>query len=117
MFRELGKLAQLASQAKEIGARMNAAKEKLGSIRVEGTAGGEMVRVEASGDLRITAVRIDPSLVQSDDPEMFEELLISACNQALQKAKEAAAASMSEVTGGLDIPGLDDMMSKFGGAG
>ena len=48
---------------------------------------------------------------------MIEELVTAAVNQALQKAKEAAAAAMSEVAGGMNIPGLGDALSKFGPGG
>ena len=45
---------------------------------------------------------------------MLEELITAATNQAIQKAKEAAAEAMSEVAGGMDIPGLSDALGKMG---
>ena len=73
-----------------------------------------MVRVEASGDMKVVSVQIEQSLLETQDREMIEELVASASNQALQKAKEAAAAAMSDVAGGLGIPGLGDALSKMG---
>ena len=71
-------------------------------------------RVEATGDMRIIAIHIEQSLMDSQDREMIEELVAAATNQALQKAKEAAASAMSEVAGGMNIPGLGDALSKLG---
>ena len=114
MFDQLKNLGSMMQQAKQMQSRMAEVKEKVAEMRVEGIAGGEMVRVEATGDLRIIGVHIDPSLLETGDREMLEELVSSATNQALQKAKEAAANAMQEVAGGMDIPGLRDAMSKFG---
>lgn len=104
----------MMQQAQQIQGRMQEAKDKVGELRVEGIAGGEMVKVEATGDMKIVAVHIEQSLVETQDRELLEELVTAATNQALQKAKEAAAAAMSEVAGGMDIPGLGDALSKLG---
>lgn len=104
----------MMQQARQMQGRMAEVKEKVAEMRVEGIAGGEMVKVEATGDLKIVGVHIDPSLLETGDREMLEELVSAATNQALQKAKEAAASAMQEVAGGMDIPGLSEAMSKFG---
>ena len=114
MFKGLGDLASIMKQAQQMPERIAAVKEKVGDIRVEGVAGGEMVRVEATGGMKITSVKIEPNLVESGDVEMIEELVAAAVNQALKKAKDEAAAAMAEVTSGMDIPGLGDAMSKLG---
>ena len=114
MLKGLGNLASMMKQAQEMQSRMGEAKEKIAEMRVEGIAGGEMVKVEASGDMRILSVTVDPSLLETQDKEMLEELVSAATNQALQKAKDAAAQAMSEIAGGMDIPGLGDALSKLG---
>lgn len=114
MFDQLKNLGSMMQQARQMQGRMAEVKEKVAEMRVEGIAGGEMVKVEATGDLKIVGVHIDPSLLETGDREMLEELVSAATNQALQKAKEAAASAMQEVAGGMDIPGLSEAMSKFG---
>ncbi|MEZ6130399.1 MAG: YbaB/EbfC family nucleoid-associated protein [Planctomycetaceae bacterium] len=114
MFDKLKNLGSMMQQAQQMQSRMAEAKARMTDVRVEGSAGGEMVRVIASGDMKITAVHIEQSLVDSQDREMLEELVAAATNQALQKARDAAAEAMSEVAGGLDIPGLGDALSRFG---
>ena len=107
----------MMQQAQQIQGRMAEVKEKITELRVEGIAGGEMVKVVATGDMKIISLNIERSLIESQDGEMIEELVTAAVNQALQKAKEAAAAAMSEVAGGMNIPGLGDALSKFGPGG
>ena len=114
MFDQLKNLGNMMAQAQQLQGKMADAKEKIAEIRVEGIAGGEMVKVEASGDMRILGINIEPSLVETQEREMIEELVAAATNQALQKAKEAAASQMTEVAGGMDIPGLGDALSKMG---
>ena len=114
MFDQLKNLGSMMQQAQQIQGRMQEAKEKVGELRVEGIAGGEMVKVEATGDMKIVAVHIEQSLLETQDRELLEQLVTAATNQALQKAKDAAAQAMSDVAGGMDIPGLGDALSKFG---
>lgn len=114
MFDQLKNLGNMMQQAQQIQGRMKEAKEKVSELRVEGIAGGEMVRVEATGDMKIVAVHVEQSLLETQDRELLEELVAAATNQALQKAKDAAASAMSEVAGEMNIPGLGDALSKFG---
>lgn len=114
MFDQLKNLGNIMQQASQMQGRMAEVKEKIAETRVEGSSGGEMVRVEASGDLKILNVSIEQTLVESGDREMLEELVTAATNQAIQKAKDVAAEAMQDVAGGMNIPGLSDAMSKFG---
>lgn len=114
MFKGLGSLANMASllkQAQELQGKIQEAQER---IRAEGSAGGGMVTVQANGQLKVLGMRIDPSLLESNDRELLEDLLVAATNQALEKAKEAAAREVQQATGDLNIPGLGEAMSKFG---
>ena len=114
MLKGLGNITSMMKQASEMQGRIAEVKEQVAGLRVEGIAGGEMVKVKTTGDLKIVSVTIEPSLIESGDCEMIEELVTAATNQALQKAKDAAASAMSEVTTGMNIPGLDEALSKLG---
>lgn len=121
MFGNLGNLASVLKQAPEMLKQAQQMQEQMGQmranldkLRVEGSAGGGMVKVEASGQQRILAVHVEKSLIESDDQELLEDLLVAATNQALEKAKEAASAEFGKLTGGLNVPGLDDAMTKLG---
>lgn len=121
MFGKIGGLASLIKQAPEImrqaqemQGKAAEVQEKLGQLRVEGTAGGGMVTVEATGQQRIIGVKIEDSLVESNDREMLEDLVTAAVNQAIEKSKALAADEMSKLAGGANIPGMEDIMEKFG---
>jgi DNA-binding YbaB/EbfC family protein len=65
-----------------------------------------MVTVQANGAMQITNITIDPEVLKSGDTDMLKDLLVSATNEALRKAKELMAEEMKSLTGGLGIPGM-----------
>ncbi len=78
--------------------------DELSGMNVTATSGGGMVTVEADGKGQITRVRIDPSVVNSADVEMLEDLVLVAVRDAQQKAADLAKREMSKLTGGLNLP-------------
>ncbi len=115
MFNNLGNLAELMRNAGRLRESVEKATESLGQVHVEGTAGGGAVVARANGRLELLSVRIDPKLLADNDSELLEELVTAAVNQALTKAREAAAKSLSSVAGGLPIPGLSGLFGQGGG--
>lgn len=113
MFKQLGQIASLMKQAQEMQGRMQEMKEKLGRLKVEGSAGGGMVTVEMNGHQQLLGCRIDQPLFDSQDREMVEDLVVSAVNQALDRARQAAAQEMGNLAGGLNVPGLEDALSQL----
>lgn len=95
-----GGMANLMKQAQQVQKKLAEAQEQLGDIRVEGSAGGGMVTVVANGKQEVLEVKIEPEVLE-DDPEILEDLIVAAVNQALSKAGEAAQEKMNEATGGL----------------
>lgn len=114
MFNNLGDLADLVRRAGKLGETFERATEALGQVQVEGSAGGGGVTARANGRLELLSVRIDPKLLADGDAELLEELVTVAVNQALSKAREAAAKSISSLAGGLPLPGLMGMMGRGG---
>ncbi len=117
MLKGLSNLASLMANAGELKSKAAEMQERMAAIRVEGIAGGGMVKVEANGQQKILSINVEDSLLATNDKEMLEDLLLSATNQALDLAKQAAASEMSTLAGGLGIPGLDEALSKFGADG
>ena len=103
-------LGQLLSQAKTIQEKMARVQEELKDKTVEASAGGGMVTVKANGQGNILSVKINPEVVDSKDVEMLEDLVLSAVNEASHKVKELMAEEMGKITGGINIPGLSQMM-------
>lgn len=97
---------QMMRQVKKMQEQMLKAQEELGNKTVEGTAGGGVVKVIATGQKKVTDVIIAPEAVDPDDIEMLQDLVLAAINDALNKADEMAAADLGKFTGGLNVPGL-----------
>lgn len=104
----------MLKQAQGMSGKFQEVKDKIANLRSEGQAGAGMVTVEVSGQMKVLSCRIDPTLVQSGDREMIEELVCAAANQAFDKIREAQMKEMQAVTGGFDLPGLSSAMSGLG---
>ena len=118
MLKALGQLAnlpQLMKQAQEMSGKLELLQAELRTKRVTGAAGGGMVEVDMSGLGEALAVRIDPALVVRGDRELIEDLLPAAINAASQKAKELHAVAMQQIAGGMNLPGMSEMLSQLGG--
>ncbi|MHB8793114.1 MAG: YbaB/EbfC family nucleoid-associated protein [Thermoleophilia bacterium] len=97
---------KMMKQVQDMQKQMVKAQEELATLEVEASAGGGMVTVKVSGDLKINSIKIDPGAVDADDVEMLEDMVLAAVNEALRSAQELASSKMNGVTGGLNIPGL-----------
>jgi len=97
-------LMKMMKQAQEIQGRMQKVQEDLIGLEVEGQSGAGLVKVKLNGKLDALAVKIDPSLIKSEEAEMLEDLILAAFQDAKTKAEAAVQAKMREVTGGLPLP-------------
>jgi DNA-binding YbaB/EbfC family protein len=100
-------MGDMMKQIAKMQRRMEEIQQELAEKTVEGSAGGGMVKVTANGNQEIISVKIEKEVINPDDVEMLEDLVLSAVNQAREKAAELQAQSMSALTGGLNIPGLN----------
>jgi DNA-binding YbaB/EbfC family protein len=98
-----GPMAQLMQQAQRMQENLKRAQEELVKLEVTGQSGGGMVSVVMNGRHEVRRVNIDRKLF-ADDPEMAEDLVAAAINDAVNKIAEASQAQMSEVTGGMNLP-------------
>jgi len=90
-------IQKAAQQAQQIEA-------DLAAQSVEGSAGGGMVKVEVTGTAQITAVAIDPQVVDPDDVEMLQDLVVAAVRDAMEKARALKEEQLRDLTGGMPIP-------------
>ncbi len=104
MLGNLGNLAQLLKQAKDVQQKLGEIQRKLSAMTVEASAGGGMVTVVANGHQEILSVKIDPAAVKADEVELLEELVLAAVNAARKKAEALARDEMSGVARELDLP-------------
>jgi len=117
VFKELAGLGSLLKQAQEITGRMQGLNEQMRQLRATGSAGGGMVEIEVNGLMEVLGCRIDEGLVAQGDRELIEDLIVAAVNQATAKGKELHTEAMKDITGSLNVPGLDDALGKFLGKG
>lgn len=118
MFKGLSNLANLGEamkQASQMGARIQEVQDRLRSMRVTGEAGGGLVQVDVTGANEVLAVRIDQGLVDRNERELIEDLASAAFGDALARVRQLQAEAMQEVTGGLNLPGVSDLLAKLGG--
>lgn len=113
MFKGLGNLANLMMNARHLGGKMEEIAQRLREERVIGSAGGQMIVVHANGLGQVTQVMIDPSLECHNDRELIQDLLPAAINEAVSKAKQLHVEAVKELTGGVEIPGLDQALQQF----
>lgn len=102
----MNNMNQMMKQVKKMQQQMMKAQEELGNREFEGTAGGGVVSVTVNGHKKVLAVNIKPEAVDPDDVEMLQDLVLTAINDAMNKAEESGAQEMGRFTGGMNIPGL-----------
>ena len=101
---------QLMKQVAKMQADMQRAQDELANEQVEGTAGGGMVTVTATGTGDIVRVKLAKEAVDPDDVEMLEDLVLAAVNEATRSAQALQQQKLGGLTGGLGgglgLPGL-----------
>ena len=108
MFGGLGNLAGMMKQAKSLQANMQKMQASLAEKRFDAEAGAGLVRAVVSGKCELIDLKIDPKT--AEDIELLEDMVKAAIQAATQKAQASVKAEMAEMTGGMDIPGLSDMI-------
>jgi DNA-binding YbaB/EbfC family protein len=107
-----GMFGDMMKQAKKLQQEMGKVQEESKKKTVEATAGGGMVSVTASGALEILSVKIERDVVNPDDIEMLQDLVVAATNEALRRAQQMVSEDMSKITGGMNIPGLGNILGQ-----
>ena len=98
-----GQLGQLMQQAQRMQEDMKRAQEEIARLEVTGNAGGGMVSVLMSGSHEVRRVTIDRKLF-ADDPEMAEDLVAAAVNDAVNKVAETSKDKLGGLTAGMNLP-------------
>ena len=93
---------KMLKQVQQMQDRMSKVQAELETETVEASAGGGAVRVVATGTQKVVSVTIDPSA--ASEPEMLQDMVVAAVNEAMEKSKELAASKMQAVAAGLGLP-------------
>ena len=97
-----GNIAQMMQQAQKMQENLQKAQEEIAKLEVTGSAGGGMVTVTLSGTKECRKVRIDPSVLS--DPEMAEDLIAAAFNDAVNKIDAESKSKLGAATAGMQLP-------------
>lgn len=106
MRKSKGGINQILNQAQKLQSKLGKLEEEMKSKIVEASAGDGKVTAVVNGNRELLALSIDPEAISADNPELLENLIISAVNLALENTREMVNQEMSSVTGGFSIPGL-----------
>ncbi|MCL6573588.1 MAG: YbaB/EbfC family nucleoid-associated protein [Bacillus sp. (in: Bacteria)] len=94
----------MMKQMQKMQKQMEEAQEKLGEQKIEGTAGGGMVKVIVTGHKEVVDVIIKPEAVDPDDIDMLQDLVLAATNDALKKVEDLTNNTMGQFTKGMNLP-------------
>lgn len=99
-------IQKMMKQAQQMQAGMLAKQEELAAMEFEASVGGGKVKVVATGAGDVKSITIDPAVVDPEDVDFLQDLVLKGVQEAVAKGKEASAAEMKKLTGGLGLPGM-----------
>lgn len=105
MFGNKAQMQNMLKKARKMQEELQKKQEELKKQTVDVSVGGGAVSLTMNGEKQITALKIAKDAIDPEDPEMLEDLITTAVNEAGKKADEMVQKSMSQVTGGLSLPG------------
>lgn len=91
----------MINKLKKMQREMQEAQKRLEESIFTGTAGGGMVKVEATGDKRVISVEIDEDVLNPEDKEMIQDTIVAAINDVMRKIDEETQDVMGAFTGGM----------------
>jgi DNA-binding YbaB/EbfC family protein len=100
----LGDMAGMMKKAKEMQSKMEQMQQDLNSVTVVGESGAGLVKATATAKGDLIALDIDPSIFNSDDKEVVEDLILAAVKDAQAKAAAKSEEEMGKMTEGLGLP-------------
>ena len=100
--------SKMMKQAQQMQKQMAEVQKRIDDMEMEGISGGGLVSVLLSGKGEMKKISINDSLLEEKEPDILEDLVIAAHNDALKKLEKRKAQEMESVSGGLKMPpGLD----------
>ena len=99
----MSNFSDMLSKAKAMQDKMKEVQEQIKKIKVEGEAGGNLVKVILSGDYELKSIIISQE-AKKENQDIINDLIIAAYNNAKENLKKKSAEELSKVTGGLNLP-------------
>ena len=95
----------LLKNIQQMQSNMEQMQAKLKTLAVQGTAGGDLVRVELNGQMEMLSVHLDPACVDKGDIPMLQDLICSAHADAMQKVRDKIKDEFGSSFPGMNLPG------------
>ena len=95
--------SEMIKKAKEMQEKMKEAQDNIKNIQVEGSSGGNLVKIIMSGDYEIKSIIVSEE-AKKEKTDILLDLIIAAYNNAKENLKKKSAEELSKVTGGLNLP-------------
>ena len=99
-------MQKMMKKAQQMQSKMSEMQEEMADKTVDASAGGGVVTVTVNGNQEVVDIDIEADAIDPEDPEMLEDLILAATNEAMRKVQEMVSEEMNKVTGGMNIPGL-----------
>ena len=102
-------MMKMMGKVKEMQARLKEAQDNLEKINASGESGAGMVKATVNGKKKLIHLEIDPSILNSRDKVLVQDLVIAAINKALEEVEVKSKEELRKSTEGLlpNIPGFD----------
>ena len=100
----MNNMSQIMKQAKAMQEKMAEMQKKIEQTEIEGSSGGGAVKIVMNGKHEVKNLFIDPSIVNSDEKEVLEDLIIAALNDVNKKIAENTNDQLGSISGGMGLP-------------
>ena len=100
----MNNMSQIMKQAKAMQEKMAEMQKKIEETEIEGSSGGGAVKIVMNGKHEVKNLFIDPSIVNSDEKEVLEDLIIAAINDVNKKIAESTNDQLGSISGGMGLP-------------
>ena len=101
-----GNMQGMMKKVQKMQKEMKKLQEDLKQRTVETTVGGGALTLVMNGEKNVESVHINPSIIDTEDAEMLEDLVVAAVNEASKKVDDMMAQEMGKITGGMHLPGM-----------
>jgi DNA-binding YbaB/EbfC family protein len=99
-----GNQGGMMQQIRRMQEQMETVQAQLAIETVTSSVGGGAIKVTMTGDQHCKAVEIEAELLKDADPEMLQDLILSAVNLALDQSRKLQEERLGPLAGGM--PGL-----------
>ena len=96
-------IAKMMKDLQKVQAKLQT---EIEALDVEASAGGGVVTARMNGKKELIALRLAPEAITPDDPELLQDLVLAAVNEAGRKVEGEIQRLTQGMAGGLGIPGL-----------